>query len=57
MTKGLRLYLTHEERESLRAILHGEAETLKDQLVYDEGWNDVKKQHDLVCSIWNKIHK
>ena len=55
MPKGLRLYLTHKERQILKGVIFDEAETLREQLEYNEG--DVKINYDLVCGIWNKLNE
>ena len=58
MAKGVKLYLTAKEVQTLKGILFNEAETLQGRIDYDdEEDGSYKKEYDLVCSIWNKLHK
>mgnify|MGYP003136388153 CR=1 FL=1 len=57
MAKALRLYLTAKERIKLRGVLFDEAEVLRERMMEDEECEDYKEQYDLVCNIWEKLHK
>jgi hypothetical protein len=60
MAKGKSVYLTAKEHSLAVAVFEKLEETLNKQIVYDEtlyekGWNEVKKDYDLVCGIRDKL--
>ena len=57
MAKGKNVYLAAKEHSLSVAVFEKLKETLGKQIVYDEGWNEIKKDYDLVCGILGKLNK
>ena len=57
MAKGKNVYLAAKEHSLTVAVFEKLKETLGKQIVYDEGWNEIKKDYDLVCGIRDKLNK
>ena len=58
MAKGVRLYLTAKEIRILKRILYDEAEVLQERTDHDdEEDSSYKEEYELVCCIWDKLHK
>jgi hypothetical protein len=55
MAKGKSVYLAAKEHSLAVAVFEKLKETLAKEIVYDEGWNEIKKDYDLVCSIHDKL--
>ena len=60
MAKGKNVYLAAKELSLAVAVFEKLKKTLSKQIVYDEtlyekGWNEIKKDYDLVCGIHDKL--
>ena len=55
MAKGKSVYLGAKELSLAFAVFEKLKETLGKEIVYDEGWNEIKKDYDLVSGILNKL--